>query len=62
MIGILFVIGLSILVSHLTSFQIFFSASIFTFGISIAIGIGIISGISPAILASRMDPVIALRK
>lgn len=62
MIGILFVIGLSILVSHLTSFQIFFSASIFTFGISIAIGIGIIAGISPAILASRMDPVIALRK
>lgn len=62
LIGILFVIVLGLLASHFTSFQIFFSASIFTFGVSIAIGIGIIAGISPAVLASKMDPVIALRK
>jgi putative ABC transport system permease protein len=62
LIGIVFVIGLGLLASYFTSFQVFFSASIFTFGISIAIGIGIIAGISPAILASKMDPVIALRK
>ena len=62
LMGIVFVIGLGLLASYLTSFQVFFSFSIFTFGISIAIGIGIIAGISPAILASKMDPVIALRK
>ena len=61
-IGIILVITVGLVVSYLTSFTLFFSASIFAFGISIAIFIGIIAGISPAIKASKMDPVVALRK
>ena len=62
LIAILLVMALGLLASYFTSFQIFFSLSIFTVGISIAVVIGIIAGISPALLAARMDPVVALRK
>lgn len=65
-IGSLFGIGLVILLglvaSSATSFQIFFSSSIFLTGISISIVIGLIAGMAPAFLAARMDPVVALRK
>jgi len=61
-IGILIVVGLGYLASTFSSFQIFYSSSIFASGIGFSILIGIVAGIAPALLAARMDPVVALRK
>ena len=61
-LGIIIVAGAGAAASYFTSFQIFYSTNIFITGISIAIFIGLIAGIAPALMASRMDPVVALRK
>ncbi len=61
-IGILLVVVLSYAASTFSSFQIYFSSSIFISGIGFSILIGLIAGIAPAMLAARMDPVVALRK
>ncbi|MFT5818663.1 MAG: ABC-type antimicrobial peptide transport system permease subunit, partial [Lentimonas sp.] len=36
--------------------------SVFVWGIVVSTVIGLVSGIAPALLAARMDPVVALRK
>lgn len=61
-IGILIVIGLGYLASTFSTFQIFYSPRIFASGIGFSILIGLVAGIAPALLAARMDPVVALRK
>ncbi len=61
-IGIAIVVVLGLLASHFTSFQIYFSTSVFVWGIVVSTVIGLVSGIAPALLAARMDPVVALRK
>lgn len=62
LIGILLVVGLGYLASTFSTFQIFYSVKIFGTGIGFSILIGLIAGIAPALLAARMDPVVALRK
>ncbi len=62
MIGILIVVLGSFFVSSYTSFQVYFSTKIFIIGVSISIVIGLVAGMAPALLAARMDPVVALRK
>ncbi len=62
LIAILFVVIFGILVSRFTEFQIFYSSFILFLGISTSILIGLIAGFAPAISASKMDPVVALRK
>lgn len=62
LIGIIIAILLGILASNFSTFQVFFSSSIFLTGVAAAILIGVIAGMAPALLAARMDPVVALRK
>lgn len=61
-IGILLVLVLGYAASTFSSFQIHFSTSIFLSGIGFSVIIGLVAGIAPALLAARMDPVVALRK
>lgn len=62
LIGIVMVTGLGLLASKYSSFQVFYSLNVFSLGIALSVFIGLIAGLAPAMLAARMDPVVALRK
>jgi len=61
MIGLILVYILTVILSGVFSFPVYISAGILTLAISICIIIGILSGIIPALTASRLDPVVAIR-
>lgn len=60
-IGLLLVFALTLILSNIFNFPVFISAGILTLAISICIIIGILSGIIPALIAARLDPVVAIR-
>jgi len=60
--GLCIVWGVLFIVSKLLEFPIYMSFQNIALGISLSILIGIVAGIIPAIIASRMDPVEAIRK
>ena len=62
LMGLLFVFGIVTLVSNLTPFKMVLSAGNVIYGISWSVVIGLIAAIIPALQASRMDPVEAIRK
>ncbi len=61
-IGLIFVWIILTVISKLVDFSIYMSIENVLLGLILSIVIGIIAGIVPAILASRMDPVEAIRK
>ncbi len=61
LIGIFLVWILTIVFSALFDFPVFISPGILTLAISICITIGILAGIIPASIASKLDPVVAIR-
>ncbi len=61
LIGLLLVYILTLVLSSVFNFPVFISAGILTLAISICIIIGILSGIIPATIAARLDPVVAIR-
>ena len=61
MVGLLFVLALSIVASNLTGFDLTLTFNNILMGIFISTTIGIISGYIPALQASRMNPVDAIR-
>lgn len=61
LIGILIVVLLSLLASKLMDVEVVLSLFNFSIGVGISVLVGIISGIIPAIRASNLDPVVAIR-
>ena len=61
LIGLLLVYILTVVLSSVFNFPVFISPGILTLAISICIIIGILAGIIPASIASRLDPVVAIR-
>ena len=60
-IGLILVYALTLILTNLFNFPVFISTGILTLAISICIIIGILSGLIPALTASRLDPVVAIR-
>jgi len=60
-IGLILVYALTLILTNLFNFPVFISTGILALAISICVIIGILSGIIPALIASRMDPVVAIR-
>jgi putative ABC transport system permease protein len=60
-IGLLMVAGLAAILNTLLPFKIVISAGIITLAFSICVLLGILSGIIPASIAARMNPVVAIR-
>ena len=60
-IGILIVLLLSLVVSHVMDIQVVLSMKNFLIGITVSVVVGILSGIIPAWKASKLDAVVAIR-
>ena len=60
-IGIILVVVMAKLLSTVFDFPVFVSGNILTLAISICVSIGILAGIIPAMIAAKMDPVVAIR-
>lgn len=61
LMGLLLVYLLTLILTNFFNFPVYISAGILTLAISICIMIGILAGIIPALNASRLDPVVAIR-
>ena len=61
LMGLLLVYILTLVLTNVFNFPVYISAGILTLAISICILIGILAGIIPAYIASRLDPVVAIR-
>ena len=60
-LGILFVSGLLSIASRFSEFELFLSFANVITGISLSAFIGLLSGLAPASMASKLDPVEAIR-
>lgn len=61
LIGILLVIIMAQVLSSVFNFPVFVSLNILMLAIGICVTIGVLAGIIPAMIAARMDPVVAIR-
>jgi putative ABC transport system permease protein len=61
LIGLVLVFLLTVILTNVFNFPVYISAGILSLAISICVFIGILSGIIPAYIASRLDPVVAIR-
>lgn len=60
-IGVVLVVLMAQLLTSLFDFPVFVSGNILTLAIGICITIGMLAGIIPAVIAAKMDPVVAIR-
>ncbi len=61
LIGIAVVVVIGVIVSYAFDFEVIMSFSNFLIGIFVSIFVGVLAGITPAISASKLDPVVAIR-
>ncbi|PUZ26293.1 hypothetical protein DCC81_18905 [Chitinophaga parva] len=59
--GILMIWIITLIVNATTSFELIMTAGNIIFGISVSVVTGVLSGFIPAYVASRLDPVVAIR-
>jgi putative ABC transport system permease protein len=61
MIGMIAVFILAAILSNVFSFKVFIPLDIIGLAVGICLFVGILAGIIPAVIASRLDPVVAIR-
>ncbi len=61
LIGIILVMGMAQLLTSIFNFPVYVSGNILALAIGICVTIGILAGIIPAMIAAKMDPVVAIR-
>jgi putative ABC transport system permease protein len=61
LIGMIAVFILAAVLSHAFSFKVFIPLDIIGLAVGICLFVGILAGIIPAVIASRLDPVVAIR-
>lgn len=61
LIGIILVVLMAQLLSAAFNFPVFVSGNILALALGICIAIGVLAGIIPAMIAAKMDPVVAIR-
>jgi putative ABC transport system permease protein len=61
LVGIVIVVMISALLTYIFEFEVILSLSNFFIGIFVSIFVGVLAGIIPAISASKLDPVVAIR-
>lgn len=61
LLGMLLVFIVTKLISSFVFFEIYMTAGIILFGLIISIATGVIAGVIPALSASKLDPVVAIR-
>ncbi len=61
MIGLLLVVILAFVSSSIFNFPVFVSGNILALAVGICVLIGVLAGIIPAMIAAKMDPVVAIR-
>jgi putative ABC transport system permease protein len=61
LIGIILVVLMAQVLSAAFNFPVFVSGNILALALGICIGIGVLAGIIPAMIAAKMDPVVAIR-
>jgi len=61
LMGLILVFLLTVILTNVFNFPVYISSGILSLAISICILIGILAGIIPAYIASRLDPVVAIR-
>ncbi|MBL7691294.1 MAG: ABC transporter permease [Flavipsychrobacter sp.] len=61
LIGIMVVVLIGLVVSYAFDFEVVLSFANFLIGIFVSIFVGVLAGITPAISASKLDPVVAIR-
>ena len=61
-LGLLFVFTIMKVISSLIPLELWLSPKNSIVGLSISIAVGILAGVIPAVIASKMDPVVAIRQ
>jgi putative ABC transport system permease protein len=62
LMGLMFVYLIVTILSNVIDFELYLSFSNVAWGLSLSVIVGMFAGLIPAVLASRMDPVEAMRK
>ena len=62
LMGLIFVYLIVTILSNVIDFELYLSFSNIAWGLSLSVIVGMFAGLIPAVLASRMDPVEAMRK
>lgn len=61
LLGLLMVYLMTVIINSVSSFEMVISTGAFIAGLTVSAGVGVLAGFIPAYLASKLDPVVAIR-